>query len=85
MDDSVREPSDSAPSLLRRVWLAIEGWLVLGLGCCVAPMWVQPHDTARQRRPGDLTDAEWRAWRELEPRLRGTPDTTTNHDLSGER
>ncbi|WP_433550557.1 hypothetical protein ACQP08_21820 [Micromonospora zamorensis] len=84
MDDSVGEPIDSTPSVLRRLWLASQDWLIAGLAGCVPPMMVPPYDTARQRRPADLTDSERMAWDELETRLRATPGTT-NQDLSGDR
>ncbi|WP_099855253.1 hypothetical protein OG836_04150 [Micromonospora zamorensis] len=84
MDDSVREPIDGAPSLLRRLWLASQDWLIAGLGGCVPPMVVPPYDPGRPDRPADLTDSERRTWHDLETRLRATPGTT-NHDPSVDR
>ncbi|MGW3788379.1 hypothetical protein ACWD5Z_27620 [Micromonospora chokoriensis] len=84
MDDSVRAPIDRALSLLRRLWLASQDWLITGLGACAAPMLAPPYDPVRQHRPADLTDSERRMWHELETRLRATPGTT-HHDPSVDR
>lgn len=84
MDDSAREPIDSPPSLLRRILLASQDWLIAGLGGCVPPMMVPPYDPAWQHRPADLTDSERRAWHDLETRLRAMPGAT-NHDPSVDR
>ena len=83
MDDSVPQPTDSVPSPLRRLWRASQGWLIVSLGACVPPIWMQIEDAA-ERRSEQLTDTEWRAWRDLERRLCAVPGPATKHGLSGE-
>jgi hypothetical protein len=84
MDDDVPQPTDGGPSLLRQLWRASQGWLIVGLGACVPPIWTQV-EAAAGRRPEGLTDAEWSAWRDLERHLRAMPGPPANRDLSGER